>query len=133
MLYSSLLGYEDDMRPKNKTPLVMDNTRARLVVSAVAMEFAVPNFVLASRLKGTSEVSYARQVAMYLMCCVYGLTKQRIAEVFGRHYTTVSHACRLIEEQRDDPVFDAKLVKLENFLCQAPTLTAENFEEAGLF
>jgi len=118
------------MRPKNKTPLVMDKARARLVVSAVAMEFVVPTFVLSSRLKGTSEVSYARQVAMYLMRCVYGLTKQRIAEVFERHYTTVSHACRLIEEQRDDPVFDAKLLKLENFLCQAPMPGVSNFEEA---
>jgi len=120
------------MRPKNKTPLMMDKTRARLVVSAVAMEFAVPEFVLSSRLKGTSEVSYARQVAMYLMRCVYGLTKQRIAELFERHYTTVSHACRLIEEQRDDPVFDAKLLNLENFLCQAPMSPAENFEESHL-
>jgi len=120
------------MRPKNKTPFLMDKTRARLVVCAVAMEFAVPDFVLSSRLKGTSEISYARQVAMYLMRCVYGATKQRIADVFGRHYTTVSHACRLIEEQRDDPVFDAKLLKLENFLCQAPMSSAQFFEESEI-
>lgn len=108
------------MRPENKIPIGLDRARARLVVSAVAMEFAVPEFVLSSRLKGTSEVSYARQVAMYLMRCVYGSTKQRIADVFERHYTTVSHACRLIEEHRDDPVLDTKLLKLENFLGQAP-------------
>jgi len=66
------------------------------------------------------------------MRCVYGSTKQRIAEVFERHYTTVSHACRLVEQQRDDPVFDAKLLKLENFLCQAPLLSIETFEEADL-
>jgi len=44
----------------------------------------------------------------------------------------VSHACRLVEQQRDDPVFDAKLLKLENFLCQAPLLSIETFEEAYL-
>ncbi|WP_034388014.1 helix-turn-helix domain-containing protein [Hellea balneolensis] len=120
------------MPHKNKNPLIMDKTCARLVVSAVAMEFAVPGFVLSSRFKGKSEVSYARQIAMYLMCCVYGLTKQRIAEVFERHYTTVSHACRLIEDQRDDPVFDAKLLKLENFLGQAPLPSADNFKESEL-
>jgi len=108
------------MRQKNNNSLVMDKMCARLVVSAVAIEFAVPSFVLSSKLKGTSEVSYARQIAMYLMRCVYGLTKQRIAELFERHYTTVSHACRLIEEQRDDSIFDAKLLRLENFLRQAP-------------
>ena len=117
---------------KNKNPLIMDKTCARLVVSAVAMEFAVPSFVLSSRYKGRSEISYARQISMYLMCCVYGLTKQRIAEVFERHYTTVSHACRLIEEQRDDPVFDAKLLNLEHFLGQAPLPAAESFEEPEL-
>ena len=120
------------MRRKTKNSLVMDKMCARLVVSAVAMEFAVPSFVLSSKLKGTSEVSYARQIAMYLMCCVYGLTKQRIAELFERHYTTVSHACRLIEEQRDDPVFDSKLIRLENFLRQAPPAQAQNSEEAEL-
>lgn len=117
------------MRTKNKIPMGLDRARARLVVSAVAMEFSVPEFVLTSRLKGTSQVSYARQIAMYLMRCVYGSTKQRIADVFERHYTTVSHACRLIEEQREDPVLDAKLLNLENFLCQAPQGSTDTYQE----
>ena len=108
------------MRPENKIPIKLDRARARLVVSAVAMEFSVPEMSLASRQKGTHQVSYARQVAMYLMRCVFGSTKQRIAEVFERHYTTVSHACRLIEDHRDDPVLDAKILRLENFLSMAP-------------
>ena len=108
------------MRPENKIPIELDRARARIVVSAVAMSFSVPEFVLTSRHKGSSKVSYARQIAMYLMCCVYGSTKQRIADVFERHYTTVSHACTLIEDNREDPVLDEKLLALENFLCQAP-------------
>ena len=108
------------MRPENKIPIELDRARARIVVSAVAMEFSVPEFVLTSRLKGSHQVSYARQIAMYLMRCIYGSTKQRIADIFERHYTTVSHACNLIEEHREDPVLDEKLLNLENFLCQAP-------------
>jgi len=119
------------MRPKNKTPFEIDKARARMIVSAVAMEFSVPDFVLNSPLKGSSEVSYARQVAMYLMYCVFGSTKQRIAEVFERHYTTVSHACRQIEEGRDDPIFDEKLLNLENFLCQAPMPPSAISEETA--
>ena len=113
------------MRPENKIPIELDRARARIVVSVVAMEFCVPEFVLTSRYKGSNKVSYARQIAMYLMRCVYGSTKQRIAEVFERHYTTVSHACTLIEEHRDDPVLDEKLLTLENFLCQAPQGAAD--------
>lgn len=55
---------------------------------------------------------------MYLMHCIFGTTKTRIAEVFGRHFSTVSHACKVIEDQRDDPVLDQKLIGLENKLNQ---------------
>ncbi len=108
------------MRPKNTTPLFVDAARARLVVAAVAIEFCVPEADINARLKGPSEVSYARQVSMYLMCCIFGSTKSRVAEIFGRHFSTVSHACAVIEDQRDDPVLDEKLLTLENFLEQMP-------------
>jgi len=39
--------------------------------------------------------------------------------VFGRHFSTVSHACKVIEERRDDPVLDRKLIGLENQLTCA--------------
>jgi len=51
--------------------------------------------------------------------------------VFERHYTTVSHACNLIEEHREDPVLDEKLLELENFLCQVPQGTCSVGEEVS--
>ena len=45
------------MRPENKIPIEFDRARARIVVSAVAMEFSVPDFVLTSRRKGSNQVS----------------------------------------------------------------------------
>ncbi len=104
------------MRPKNPTPIYIDMARAHLIVSTVSLEFAVPEAGILSRLKGTSETSYSRQIAMYLMHCIFGTSKTRIAEVFGRHFSTVSHACKVIEESRDDPVLDGKLISLENRL-----------------
>jgi len=106
------------MRPKNKTPLFVDAARARLIASIIALEFSVPEAGIICARKGTSEHSYTRHIAMYMMYCVFGTTKTRIAEVFGRHFSTVSHACRVIEAQRDDPVFDGKLIDLENRLNQ---------------
>ena len=104
------------MRPKNKTPILVDTARAHLIVSAVAAEFSVPEAGILGQRKGKSEISYGRQIAMYLMHCIFGTTKSRIAEVFGRHFSTVSHACNVIEERRDDPVLDRKLIGLENRL-----------------
>ena len=104
------------MRPKNKTPLYVDMARARLIVAEVSAEFSVPEAGIFGAQKGKSEISYGRQIAMYLMHCILGTTKSRIAQVFGRHFSTVSHACKLIEEHRDDPVLDQKLIGLENRL-----------------
>lgn len=104
------------MRPKNKTPIYVDMAKARLIVAAVSAEFSVPEAGIFGELKGRSEISYGRQIAMYLMHCILGTTKTRIAEVFGRHFSTVSHACKLIEEHRDDSVLDQKLIGLENRL-----------------
>jgi len=106
------------MRPKNPTPIYVDTARAQLIVSAVAHEFSLPEAGILGHLKGKSEISYGRQIAMYLMHCIFGTTKTRIAQVFGRHFSTVSHACKVIEDQRDDPVLDQKLIGLENKLNQ---------------
>lgn len=105
--------------------IALDKAQGRLVVSAVAMEFSTPNVELCAPNKGAADVIYARQISMYLMGCVFGTSLQRIGAVFGRHYSTASHACRLIEQDREDPVLDAKLLRLENFLRQSPTTSAQ--------
>ena len=106
------------MRPKNKTPIYVDAARARLIVAAVSTEFSVPEAGIFGQLKGKSDVSYGRQIAMYLMHCIFGTTKSRIAEVFGLHFSTVCHACNVIEDHREDPVLDQKLIGLENRLSR---------------
>jgi chromosomal replication initiation ATPase DnaA len=55
----------------------------------------------------------ARQLAMYLAHVIYGETLTAIGLAFHRDRTTVSHACALIEDLRDDPAFDADVARLE--------------------
>ena len=50
---------------------------------------------------------------MYLSHVVLGRTLMEIGEVFGRDRTTVSYACALIEDMRDDPQFDDEVSGLE--------------------
>lgn len=98
-----------------------DRALARLVMAAVTLEFGIPEAILYSPTKGSSRASFARQIGMYLTHIVYEINLSRVARVFGRDRSTVSHACRVVEEYRDDPVIDEKLNKLESFLTRAPS------------
>lgn len=49
---------------------------------------------------------HRRQIAMYVAHVVLRLTLTEIGLAFGRDRTTVSHACRMVEDRRDDPGYD---------------------------
>lgn len=61
-------------------------------------------------------VSTARQIGMYLAHTAAGLPLTKVAEYFGRDRSTAAHACRLIEDRRDNRKFDAELADLEELL-----------------
>lgn len=61
-------------------------------------------------------VARARQLAMYLSHVILGESLTAVGQAFGRDRTTVSYACALIEDMRDDPVFDAEVSGLEAVL-----------------
>jgi len=44
------------------------------------------------------------------------MSTPRVAELFSRDRTTIVHALRVVEESRDDPVFNRKLSQTEDFL-----------------
>ncbi len=63
--------------------------------------------------RGIAKVALARQVAMYLAHVGCGLSMTAAGHLFGRDRTTVAHACLIIEDRRDDPLFDHALDLLE--------------------
>ncbi len=72
--------------------------------------------------RGEAPVARSRQFSMYLAHVVCGLNFTQIGLVFARDRTTVSHACRLIEDRRDDPFVDRALDCLEHsILCLLDT------------
>ena len=81
---------------------------------ATASAFAVPVGELHAMTRGAPYVAFARQSAMYLAHVAFGVTYSEVGRCFGRDRTTASHACRLIEERRDDPAVDAVLASLEH-------------------
>jgi len=96
-----------------------DVTYAQLAISAVAMEFGTPNLNLACLKKSGTHMALVRQVTMYLLRGVFESSFVNIAQTFNRHPSTVRHAMQVIEEERDDPVLDAKIARLEDFLHEA--------------
>lgn len=83
------------------------------IAPLVAAAFAVPDSVIHARTRGAPEAALARQCAIYLAHTVLGLTYGAAGRLFGRDRTTASHACRRIEDWRDDPEADARLAALE--------------------
>lgn len=66
----------------------------------------------------------ARQLAMYLAHVALGESLTAVGRAFGRDRTTVSYACGLIEDMRDDHAFDAEVSDLEGRL---QALTGESY------
>ncbi|PXA99382.1 chromosomal replication initiator DnaA [Nostoc sp. 3335mG] len=86
------------------------------VLTLVSAERKVPIRLLVHASRCRADTSRARQLAMYLAHVAKGISLTAIGEAFGRDRTTVSYACGLIEDLRDDPAFDAELDRLEALL-----------------
>ena len=81
---------------------------------ATAAAFAVPVGELQAATRRSPYVALARQSAMYLSHVAFGVNLSAVGRAFGRDRTTAAHACRLIEDRRDDPAVDAVLASLES-------------------
>lgn len=88
-----------------------------LVNQLVSRAFSVSLSDLTSAARCNAKISFARQVAMYLAHVVCGLSLNSVGKQYRRDRTTVSHACKLIEDNRDDRVLDTSLDFLEGALC----------------
>lgn len=90
----------------------------------VAQVFGIERELLSQPTRGEASVARARQVAMYLAHVGYGLTLTEVGTLFGRDRTTVAHACRVVEEHREDTTFDRAMDLLEG--------VARSLAEAGV-
>lgn len=79
----------------------------------VCRVFGVRRLELRLSTRGRAKVALARQVSMYLAHVVFGLSLTEVGKIFERDRTTVSHACGVVEDRRDDPIFDRVLENLE--------------------
>ncbi len=106
-----------------------DPRRDRLTVSFVTHLVSLATGVPATEINAAKRVSQtavrARQLAIYLTHITFHWPLNRVAYAFGRDRTTCGHACRRIEDLRDDAAFDRRLSELEACLRQAPAHAEE--------
>ena len=89
---------------------------ADLVISVTGRAFEVSRTALMAKSRSRTEIAFARQVAMYLLHIVFGLTYKDTGDCFGRERTTVAYACSSVEDSRDDIDLDRKLDTLTESL-----------------
>ncbi len=82
----------------------------------VAQVFGVSRDDLRAGSRGRAHVAQARQVAMYLAHVICQKTLSEVGRLFERDRTTVAHACSLVEDRRDDPLFDQVMELLEGLV-----------------
>ncbi len=92
----------------------MLDSQSRLAIEmAVSQVFGIAQTELSLETRGCAHAARARQVAMYLAHVACGLTMTDAGRLFSRDRTTVSHACGVIEDRRDNVNFNHALDLLE--------------------
>lgn len=86
-----------------------------LVVRVARFHAVDPDAVRRLR-RGPAPVVRARQIVMYLAHVALGLGLTQVAVLLERDRSSAAHACRVIEDLRDDPALDAALQAFEQSL-----------------
>lgn len=111
-LLSKLEALQEE-RDKKHAVAMSRRPQSRIIMQMVSVHYDKPIIDITSA-RRTGEVVRPRQVAMYLMRHMTGLSLPAIGRLFGgRDHTTVMHASRKIEELRKvDAAFEAEITAL---------------------
>ncbi|MEI2384615.1 helix-turn-helix domain-containing protein [Breoghania sp. JC706] len=97
--------------------MVESAVNCHLIQITVAAVFGVAPDALTAPTRSSATVAFARQIAMYVAHVSFGLSLTEVGRRFGRDRTTAGHACRMVEDRRDDPAFDGMLAAIERAAC----------------
>ncbi len=102
-----------------------------LITSLVSSVFHIPRDVFFDDQRGTAPQAFARQIAMYLLHISCSKSFSEVGRAFGRDRTTVSYACQLIEDKREDDDLDRSLELIECCLCCFFKYSAQDLANNG--
>ncbi len=90
-----------------------------LCEKTVSLALDLPLAALQAKTRQSRDIAQGRQIAMYLANTMFEIAFSEIGLHFKRDRTTVSHACAVVEDKRDDLSFDVMLCQLEALLIDA--------------
>lgn len=93
-----------------------------LAEGCVAKVYGIDPSMFHLRTRGRARVAEARQVLMYLVHVVLGVSLTDIGRLYNRDRTTAAHACTKMEDRRDDPAFDEVVLSLETAMSTTARL-----------
>ncbi|EHS53380.1 Chromosomal replication initiator DnaA domain-containing protein [Rhizobium sp. PDO1-076] len=98
-------------------PLTPERRLLCMVVRQLTIELLTAVGFDAERDGRRRATNHVRQIAMYVCHVAYSMPMIEVAEAFGRDRTTVRHACRMVEDRRDDPAYDGFVAIVERMAC----------------
>lgn len=96
------------------------------IKSSIALVFNISIHELNAQTRLGAKIAFARQLAMYIAHVRLGMKLVEIGHLFGRDRTTVAHACRVIEDRRDEPHIDFMIDCMERSVEEWLTLSTQN-------
>lgn len=112
-IFCSYTPADSNARNAKRPSSTEGDTFCHLAAKLAAGCFDVRVAEIAARSRCSPRVANARHVAMYLAHVVCGLSLASVGSGFKRDRSTVSYACRRVEDSRDDPAVDSMLAGLE--------------------
>ena len=94
--------------------LPSDKLLATFINQMVASAFELPPERLLRYERGNARATRARQISIYLMHTTLSFSLSTISRIYSKDRTTIGYACRVIEDLRDKPAFDDRIIELEN-------------------
>ena len=88
------------------------------IAACVALDFGLKAPDLFASKSRSQRLSHARQIAMYLAHVGFALPFDVVGRHFRRDRSTVAHACRVIEDARDDRWLDLRITALDQ-ICRS--------------
>lgn len=104
----------------------------QFIKSSVALVFGVSIHELNAQTRLGAKIAFARQLAMYIAHVRLGMKLVEIGHTFGRDRTTVAHACRLVEDRRDEPHIDFLIDCIERSVEEWLELSTQDLQPTSL-
>lgn len=107
-------------------PLTPERRLLCMIVRQLAEELLRVTGLEHDQEPGRRATSHVRQVAMYVCHVAYSMPMGEVAQAFGRDRSTVGHACRMVEDRRDDRAYDTFVAIVERMASAIHLLAGRN-------